>query len=180
METTNKMLTIDDQKQDVKIKTLSALVGYRMYMGKKSMSGFYFEPYLHYTKNEASTVLKRTLDNKPVDFLTTSDYKAFGVGAQLGVQFMIAKRVVIDFYFLGLEGNSTNFKVVSKETTTTLPWSDVDRAEAEREIKEAVNDIPIIGKKINVTVDPNQKTVTTDYSGFLPAVRLGLSVGIRF
>jgi hypothetical protein len=37
-------VNIDDKDRDVEMKTFSIMGGYRMYLGKKTMSGFYFEP----------------------------------------------------------------------------------------------------------------------------------------
>lgn len=160
------------------------MAGYRLYMGKKPMSGFYFEPYLHYTKNDASTNLNGDLAGDPVVFHTTSKYSAFGLGAQLGVQFLISDRVTIDLFFIGPEANSTRHNLIMKEVTTALPWDIVDAQEAEREIKDVVDQLagkyPFIGKKINITVDPEEKTVSSDFKGFLPGFRGGLSIGIRF
>ncbi len=172
--------TIDDEKESITMKTFSVMAGYRMYMGKKPMSGFYFEPYLHYVKNEASTILDIDLNGSTENFLTTSDYKAFGLGAQLGVQALIAKRVTIDFFILGPEANSVKHSVVAKDLTSTLPWDQVDEQQARQEIEDAIGDIPLIGDKIQVTVDRNAKTVRTDYSGFLPGFRTGISIGFRF
>ncbi len=172
--------TIDDEKESVTMKTFSAMAGYRMYMGKKPMSGFYFEPYLHYVKNEASTILEAELNGGPENFLTTSTFKAFGVGAQLGIQALIAKRVTIDFFILGPEANSVKHSVVARDISSTLPWDQIDEQEARQEIEDAIGDIPLIGDKIKVTVDKNTKTVRTDYSGFLPGFRGGISIGFRF
>jgi hypothetical protein len=171
---------IDDKDRDVKMKTFSIMGGYRMYLGRKTMSGFYFEPYLKYVKSDASTILDTDLDGTPTNFATTSAYTGYGVGAQLGVQFMIAKRVVLDFFFLGPEANSAKHKVVMHDITSTDSWDAQEAADAQKEINDSVGDLPIIGDKLNVVVDPNAKTVSSGYSGFLPGLRFGLSVGVRF
>lgn len=171
---------IDDEDRDVEMKTFSVMGGYRMYLGKKTMTGVYFEPYLKYLKNDAATIINADLDGEPVDFATTSQYSGFGVGAQLGVQFMIAKRVTFDFFFLGPEANSAKHTVLMKDISSTLPWDANEAADAEREINESIGELPVIGDKINVTVDAAGKTVSSSYKGFLPGIRFGLSVGVRF
>ncbi|SHF78337.1 DUF3575 domain-containing protein [Flavisolibacter ginsengisoli] len=171
---------IDDKDREVEMKTFSVMGGYRMYLGNAAMAGMYFEPYLKYVKSDGSTILDTDLDGKPTNFATTSAYKGFGVGAQLGVQFLIAKRVVIDFFFLGPEANSATHKVVMHDITSTDPWDAQDAADAQAEINSSIGDLPIIGDKLNVVVDPNAKTVSSDYSGFLPGLRFGLSIGVRF
>jgi hypothetical protein len=120
----NKSFTykLDDKDRSIATKTFSIMGGYRMYFGKKEMKGFYFEPYLKYMKNDASTIINTDLNGTPTDFVTTSAYSGFGVGLQLGVQFMIAKRVVFDMFFLGPEANSAKHNVSMHDITSTGPW----------------------------------------------------------
>ena len=183
-ETTNRWFLIDGERKDIKLKAFSVMAGYRMYLGAKDMSGFYFEPYLHYTKNDAYTYFNGDLDGDPVVFRTTSNYQAYGLGAQLGVQFMIADRVAIDFFFIGPEANMARHTMVMKEETTTVPWVLVDAQAAERELKEAIdkiaNKIPFVKNNVSVVVNPDEKTATSEYKGFLLGCRAGLSIGIRF
>jgi Protein of unknown function (DUF3575) len=178
----NKSLTykLDDEDRTIAMKTFSIMGGYRMYLGKKDMAGVYFEPYLKYVRNDASTTISADLNGETVDFMTTSKYSAFGVGAQLGVQFMIAKRIVFDFFFLGPEANTAKHKVVMRDITSSGSWNSEDAADAEQAIEDNIGDLPIIGKKLKITVDANAKTVSSDYKGFLPGFRAGMSVGFRF
>jgi hypothetical protein len=171
---------LDDVKREISMKTLSVMAGYRMYTGKKTMRGFYFEPYLKYLKNDAAVLIDGTVNSSPVVFSLTSEYSGVGVGAQLGVQFMIAKRVVFDIFFLGPEANSAHHTVTMHDLTSTGPWDSDAAKDAEKEINDNIGDLPIIGKKLKVTVDPNAKTVASDYKGFLPGLRGGISVGVRF
>jgi hypothetical protein len=172
---------LDGEDRDIFMKTFSIMGGYRMYLGKKTMTGFYFEPYLKYVKNDASfSFTDPNFNNKPVTFNTTSSYSAIGVGAQLGVQFMIAKRVVFDFFLLGPEANSAKHNVVMKDVSSTLPWSAQDAAKAQTEIDDNIGDVPIIGDHLKVKVDANARTVSSEYKGFLPGFRGGLTIGVRF
>ena len=155
------------------------MAGYRMYLGKKTMTGLYFEPYLKYLKNDAATIINTSLAGESVDLYTTSKYSAFGLGAQLGVQFMIAKKITFDFYFLGPEANSAKHSVVMQDRSSGS-WDAAEVKDAEKEINESIGDLPILGDKLKVTVNPNKKTVSSAYSGFLPGIRFGLSVGVRF
>ncbi|MCW3075190.1 MAG: hypothetical protein JWP69_2259 [Flaviaesturariibacter sp.] len=172
---------IDEKDSELKTKTTSAMVGYRLYMGKKTMSGFYFEPYLKYTKNEMGTVLKDVqLEGQTADFLLTSKYSGVGGGFQLGAQAIIAKRVTLDFLILGLEGSSAKHTMELKDIKSSIPWDMLDEQKAEQEIKDITNDIPLIGKKIEVDANMSNKTVTTEYKGFLPGYRGGITIGFRF
>ncbi len=179
---TNKTLTyeLDDEDESISMKTFSIMGSYRMYLGKKDMSGFYFEPYVKYLKNDATTTINSDLNGTPTDYATTSTYKGVGVGLQLGVQFLIANRVVIDMFFLGPEANSSRHQVVMHDITSSGPWDAQETQEAEQEIEDSIGDLPIIGDKLEVVVDPNARTVSSDFKGFLPGFRAGLSIGVRF
>jgi hypothetical protein len=59
-------------------------------------------------------------------------------------------------------------------------WDVQEAADAENEINESIGDLPVIGNKIKVAVDAANKTVSSEYKGFLPGIRFGLSVGVRF
>jgi hypothetical protein len=172
-------VNMDDKDRNVEMKTFSIMGGYRMYLGKKTMTGVYFEPYLKYVKNDANTIIDGDLNGRNINFVTTSKYSGTGVGAQLGVQFMIVKKVVFDFFFLGPEANTASHKVVMHDTST-LPWTQAEADDAQNTIDDNIGDLPIVGNKLKVMVDRNSKTISSDYSGFLPGIRFGLSVGVRF
>lgn len=171
---------IDGEDRSLSMKTTSIMAGYRMYFGKKPMRGLYFEPYLKYLKNEATTDTDFDIDGTNRPFLVTSDYSGFGVGAQLGVQFMIAKRVVIDWYFLGPEANSAKHNLIAQETGAGLPWSNAEAQDAEDEINDFINDVPLLKDNFSVDVNAGARNVKTNYKGFLPGIRFGMSIGVRF
>jgi len=172
-------LEYDGNTSDLSIKAFSALAGYRYYFGKKDVSGFYVEPYAKYLHHQASGVLIGNLNGETAMFDTRTDYKGIGVGAQLGVQFLIAKKVSLDFFILGPEANSSTFSTTATDVASSIPWTYVEASEAEQDVKDVLKDIPLVGDKIQVTVDQATKTVTTRYSGFMPGFRFGASIGIR-
>ncbi len=178
----NKTQTVkyDNRDNDITMRSKSLMAGYRLYTGKQTMRGFYIEPYVKYLKHEGNGLIYTDLQGQEAIFDTKENYEGVGVGAQLGVQFLIAKLVILDFYFLGPEANSAKFNTVSRDITNNLGWDLADAAEAEKDIRDALEDIPVIGGKVGVKVDKDKKTVSTNYSGFMPGVRFGLSVGIRF
>jgi len=141
---------INNEDKSLALKTFSVKGGYRMYLGKKTMTGVYFEPYLKYLKNDASTSFR---SNNNTAYVLTSSYSGVGLGAQLGVQFMIAKRLTFDFFFLGPEANTVHHKAILQDISTTKNWDDHDA---------------------------QNKRVTSSYNGFLPGFRFGLSVGWHF
>ena len=174
----NYNATYDDKDATMKIKATSFLAGYRIYMSKKGMKGFYFEPFFNYLHHQGTGSGGSTLNGQPVTMNFTSDYSGYGIGAQLGVQFMIAKTIVLDLYFLGPELNNADATFTSHEVTNTLPWNSSQANEAEQDARNFLDDIPIIGKKISLTVDQNNRTVTSKYNGWLPGFRAGIAIGI--
>lgn len=160
------------------LKTTSLLAGYRMYLSKKSMKGFYFEPYLKYVHFTGTGSGTSNLNGQNVNMAFASDYKGTGVGIQFGHQFMIAKRVVIDFYFIGAELNSSNVSFSSTDMTSTGAWNNTQASQAQQNVQDFVSKIPIIGNKITITTDANNRTVTANYKGILPGFRAGLAIGI--
>jgi hypothetical protein len=170
----------DANNSDVETKGYSVVAGYRYYLSKRQVSGFYIEPFAKYVDHEGSGILKGELVNEQADFDTKVSYKAYGVGAQLGVQFLVAKRFAIDLYLLGPEANIAKFRSTAKDISSIFPWTPQMAAEAKADIEEIVQDIPIIGDKAEVNVNSVTKTVSVDYDGFLPSLRAGISIGWRF
>lgn len=171
---------LDNEDRSISMKTFSIMGGYRMYFGKKSMSGLYFEPYIKYVKNDASLTINADLAGNSTDFATTSKYSGVGIGAQLGVQFLIANRVTIDLFFLGPEANTSEHNLVMRDISNTGPWDAQQAADAQQEIDDNFGDLPIVGDKLEITVDANSRTVSSHYKGFLPGYRAGLTIGVRF
>jgi hypothetical protein len=170
----------DDKDADFTMKATSFLAGYRTYLSKRHMRGLYFEPYFKYVHHTSEGTGDAVLDGDKVVMSFTNDYNGAGVGAELGVQFLVAKRVVIDFFFLGPEVNwaRNNFKAV--ETSGTIPWTSVQADEAEQDIRDFIDQFPFIKNKVNVMVNRSNKTVMADFKGALPGYRIGVSVGIAF
>jgi len=170
----------DNNTADVRSKTTSVMAGYRFYLGKSPMKGFYFEPYLKYLHNELEGTFNYNNDNPPSIYKSSNEFSSFGIGGQLGFQVLIAKRIVLDFFLVGPEANTVKENGSFTDVTNNIPWTPADAAEAEEDIKDAIEDIPIIGDKTEVKADQISKTVFISYKGFLPGVRTGFSIGFRF
>jgi Protein of unknown function (DUF3575) len=171
---------LDNDDRSIKMKTFSIMGSYRMYLGKQDMSGVYFEPYIKYVKNDASLIINADLAGNSTDFATTSKYSGVGIGGQIGVQFLIAKRVTIDLFFIGPEANTSDHKLVMHDISSTGAWDAQEAADAQKEIEDDFGDLPIVGGKLDIVVDANARTVSSHYKGFLPGFRSGLSLGFRF
>jgi hypothetical protein len=181
--TANRSFEYEGDDAIFQMKATSFLAGFRNYFSrKKSMQGLYLEPYFKYVHHAAEGVTNSSLNGKPVKWNFTNDYNAFGIGAQLGAQFIVAKRFVIDLFFLGPEINSAsdNFKAV--EVSNSVPWvlNGDDEKEAARQVQDFLNQFPFIRNKVDVKVDNMSKTVAADFKGALPGIRTGISIGFAF
>jgi hypothetical protein len=174
-----KKFDYDNHTSEVQSSALSLFAGYRYYFGNRDVRGVYIEPFVKYLHHKADGILVGELDGESARFDTKTDYSAIGAGVQLGVQFLIAKRVSLDFFLIGPEGNSAKFSSTSTDVASSIPWTFIEAHEAEQNIKDAMKDLPIIGNKIEVDVNQATKTVYTNYHGFVPGFRFGASVGIR-
>jgi len=170
--------TFDGKDVDIKMKAFSFMAGYRKYLSKKNLRGFYVEPFFTYAHHTSDGTGEGKLDNQPVLMDFTNEYNGAGVGAQLGSQFIIKKRWVIDLFFFGpqLTSSSNNFKAV--DHTNSLTWTTIQADEAEKDIRDFLNQFPFIRNKVDVHVDKPNRTVTANFKGALVGVRFGVSFGI--
>jgi hypothetical protein len=161
------------------LKATSFLAGYRVYTSQKHMRGFYFEPFFKYVHHTGEGAANSMLNNRPVRMNFTNDYNGVGIGAQLGLQFMIGKRVVLDWFFLGPEINTASNKFKSIEATSTIAWTQIEATEAEQDIRDFIDQFPFIRNKTKVVVDPNNRSVMANFRGALPGLRTGISIGVN-
>jgi hypothetical protein len=171
-------LEYEGKDADFDMKATSFLAGYRMYLSKKHMRGLYAEPFFKYVHHASEGQGTGILNGRDVIMNFTNDYDGLGVGVQLGAQFRIKERFVIDLFFLGPEINSAknNFRAV--EASNTIPWTSVEAEDAENDIRDFIDNFPFIGDRTDIMVDKDNKTVTADFKGALPGVRVGISFGV--
>ena len=171
-------LQYDDRNADFNLKATSFLAGYRTYFSKKHMKGLYFEPYFKYVHQSGDGVGDATLAGEAVIMNFTNDYNGVGIGAQLGAQFLLGKRLVIDVFLIGPELNSSSNNFRAVEVSHTIPWNAVQASEAEQQIRDFVDKFPFVRNNTTIMVDQTNKTVSADFKGLLPGFRIGVSFGI--
>lgn len=178
----NARHSFDYEGEDAKfgLKATSFLAGYRMYLSKNHLHGLYFEPYFKYVNHTSEGSAVTTLDGRKLRMNFSNDYSGGGVGAQLGAQFLISKRFVVDFFFLGPEINSAKNNFKAYETGSMIEWNAEEGAEAHADIKDFIDDFPFIRNKTNVRVDEENRSVMANFKGALPGFRIGVSFGIAF
>ena len=162
------------------LKATSFLAGYRMYLSKHRLKGLYLEPYFKYVYHTSEGSASSKLDGRSVRMNFSNDYNGAGVGAQLGAQFLVSKRFVIDLFFLGPEINSAKNNFKAYESGSVIPWTSVEAMEAEQDIREFIDKFPFIRNKTNVRVDKDNRSVMTSFKGALPGIRAGVSFGMAF
>jgi hypothetical protein len=177
---TRRSFTYEEQDAVFNMKATSFLAGYRTYLSKKHLAGFYLEPYFKYVHHSSEGEGSGMIENRTAIFNFTNDYNGTGIGVQLGAQFLVKKRFVIDLFFLGPEINSSQniFKAVEK--TRTIPWSSVQASEAENDIRNFLEQFPFIRNKTTVMVDKENHSVSAQFKGALPGIRTGISFGFAF
>ena len=174
-------LTYDTKKAGFDMKATSFLAGYRTYFSRKHLRGLYYEPFFKYVSHTSEGTGTGTLGGREALFSFTNNYSGAGVGVQLGAQFFIGKRMVIDFFFFGPEINSaSNTLKVADISNNTTSWSYGDAKDAERHIRKFINQFPFIRNRTEVIVDQEMKQMTAAFNGALPGVRIGVSVGFAF
>ena len=97
------------------------------------------------------------------------------LGFQSGVQFLIAKRIAVDFYFMGFEAGFLSGNVTSTSPTQT------EAATVKTKIVDAIAKLPsFLGDKLVVTQPTNTEVNVKASSIPYPWLRGGISIGIAF
>jgi hypothetical protein len=162
--------------KDDKFGTMHIRAAYRHYAGKKSLPrGFYIEPYLKYQKVDYSAKGDFTdLDNVTYQAAISAKFNTANIGFQMGVQFLVLKRISLDWYFLGVEGGLLNGDITTKVN------SNINIDDMKIEVDKFIEDLPpFLSNKLTATkttsgVDVNARSIP------LPWLRTGFSIGIAF
>ena len=162
--------------ETLELGTMHIRAAFRHYTGKRMLpKGFYIEPYMKY-QNIKIGVSYTDTDNQNQSYVNTVDAKlhTMNMGFQIGTQFLIAKRIAVDFYILGLEAGLLSGEVDGRSTLIT------GANELKTKFDDAIADMPsFIGKKITVTQSGNQVTAKASSIPY-PWMRGGISIGIAF
>ncbi len=166
--------------EEVKIGTMHIRAAFRHYAGKKRLpKGFYIEPYLKYQKINANVKAEFTASEDQGEMtysadITTPNLSSVNLGFQMGVQFLIAKRVSLDFYFLGIEAGMLSGNLNAKvDPTDNIP-------DMKAELQDAINELPgFLSDKLEVTSSADAVNVKASSVPF-PWLRSGISIGFAF
>jgi hypothetical protein len=162
--------------------TMTVRAAYRHYAGRKARPfGFYFSPYLKYQNFTANADNHRTVTEGYPPVTTQYDEKydihgnTLNFGLQSGVQFLIAKIVCVDFYFMGIEAGLANVTATVKSPNLVM----ID--EVESNVRDNVDKLPpFLANKIKVTRNGSDQVDVKGSSIPYPWLRSGISIGIAF
>lgn len=177
---TTHTLKYDDRDAIFRLKASTFLAGYRSYLSKKSMKGIYLEPFFKYVHLSGEGEGKALVNGNTVRMNFSNQYNGAGFGLQMGAQFIVANRIVIDLFLLGPEMNLARNTFKGKENSSYLPWTSIDGKDVEKDIREFIDKFPFIRKRTNILIDEKNKTVTANFKGLLPGFRTGVSFGVVF
>lgn len=156
--------------------TMAIRLAYRHYSGhSKQPSGFYISPYLKYQNFDVKATNNKT-PSSGSPYVENYDFKGntMSLGFQMGWQFLIAKTVSIDFYFLGIEAGLANLDATVKSPDTNM-LNDIYT-----NVKDNVSKLPsFLANKITVTQTTNQVEIKGNAMPY-PWLRSGISIGIAF
>lgn len=176
-----------DNLKSANFSTLHIRAAYRHYTGKSMLPrGFYVEPYLKYQKIGANFNVVSTDPAYSINETYDVKLNSMNCGIQLGTQFLIAKRVSLDFYFLGFEAGFLSGD--SKSVFDRVEEADMFKSNLENlfdgdneDIQYVGKIITSVGKKIEITQSTDKKTINTKAKRIAyPWLRSGFSIGVVF
>lgn len=162
------------ESREVKVGRLGVLTELRFYLQKQALEGFYVAPFLSYSNYHINLPLKY---NSKIANLE-GNVHPFSAGIQLGAQYNLGKRFVLDFWIIG-----PNMGSASGTLDFTGPLSGPnstfdEQAELRKVIEDIKEDLPF---RIIKTYFVGSNTASIVTKGAWPGIRgLGINVGIRF
>lgn len=168
----------DGDLKSLELGTMHIRAAFRHYKGKRNLpNGFYIEPYLKYQNIKGNAKISGMNDqNQSYSGTVDVNLNTLNLGLQSGVQFLIAKRIAVDFYFIGFEAGLLSGNVTAISESLTDPNAD----NLEKDINDAIAELPsFIGNKLKATKTGNTVNVKASSLPY-PWLRGGISIGIAF
>lgn len=161
--------------QTTRFTKLTITPEYRFYLSKKEApGGFYIAPFARYTHLNIDQDYRYT-PASGIEHVANlrGHFNGIGGGAMIGMQWMLGKRVTLDWWILGPFIGDLDAEFNGTDDMSDL--SAQDKANLERDIEDV--DIPLW--TIDATIGNN--IVTAKIKGPFYGVRaFGVSIGIRF
>ncbi|RYY85903.1 MAG: hypothetical protein EOO15_15815 [Chitinophagaceae bacterium] len=181
---------INGKRRTLAMRSFSVMAGYRVYVTRApgvfggEVSGLYVEPYIKYLTNSVHGTFNANLASSAtaaseVSYSSVSKYTGFGCGVQLGFQFHIRRKFLVDAFLVGGEMNSVKASIVLKDMTSQGAWNSFQSSDAQN-VLDDYRKLPIIGRKLVTHRDDVNRNISGTYGGLLPGFRIGISIGYSF
>ena len=154
---------------------------YRHYIGQSTLpKGFYIEPYLKYQQLKGGASIAGVDDHgDPYSGKSDVKFNTINMGCQLGIQFLIAKRVSLDLYFLGLEGGLLNGTIATTPTSYT-EYNPIILTVLKNVIDQNIAQAPSFIRNKLTTTQTSTQVLINAKSAVYPWIRGGFSIGFAF
>lgn len=173
-------IDVFENSTSFQMKNFSLLAGYRKYLTGKPMKGPYLEPFLQYTRHLSKGTGQGNIGGRIMELAYNNRFSGGGAGIQFGLQFIVKKRVVLDFFLLGPLMNYASNEFLMQELGTTKPWTEKEIEDATKRINNFAAGKPFLRNHTTVNIDGANKKAATSFKGILPGLRTGISAGINF
>jgi len=170
-----------DFGSDVKsaeLGTMHIRAAYRHYTSQRMLpKGFYIEPYVKYLKISGNGNVENADFNDTYKGHIDVNLNSMNLGFQLGTQFLIAKRITLDLYFLGLEAG-----ILNGDINATSDLGDPYATHLKTYIENKIADLPsYVGDKLTVSQSADKKRINVNANNIIyPWYRGGFSIGFAF
>jgi hypothetical protein len=153
----------------------------RIYLSKKAMKGFYIAPYARWASFDLTLPFKYTYDKDPGPLvnnetktaLFNGKIKSFSGGLMFGTQFNIAKRLVLDIWWIGGHYGSSSGDL---NFVASLPTQEERDA-----VRNTLNDFDPSPFEFKKPIDVNANGARIESSGPWAGIRaLGVNLGFKF
>ncbi|MDA3878745.1 MAG: DUF3575 domain-containing protein [Prolixibacteraceae bacterium] len=161
---------------------------YRTYLGQKgAMRGLYLAPYLRYWGQGVDLLDIMYSDEYEDNYVFDIDTKisSFGVGFQIGYQWIIRDQISIDFYFMGigvermtLTGKFTSNVKEMVYNHVTEEVENFNHEYFEKSVENTIKGINLISKKAKIEATGDYLLVKIPL--WLPGIRTGFTIGYSF
>ncbi|MDX5435718.1 MAG: DUF3575 domain-containing protein [Pontibacter sp.] len=148
----------------------------RFYTGKKAGArGFYVSLYGRHMNLELAFPYDYTYNNNTYELPFDGRMTGFGGGVMFGAQWLIAKRVALDWYIIGAHYGKFNIDLPASVNLSTL--SEAGRKDLTEELESVNGEIAGVDVMATVTSQGAHLTGKAPYIGVRGA---GLSLGVAF
>jgi hypothetical protein len=168
--------TLEEDWSAIKASNQTFNAEFRFYGGRKpGPRGFYLGLYGRYANFDVDYNYTYETDTKNYLIPITSSAKGLGGGLFIGVQWLIGKRVALDWQILG--GHWGKLTGDGSGTADLSLMSEQDKQYLKEELEDL---LPSIGDKTSIGADVNNSGVKLKIDGPFAGLRSGISLGISF